>query len=795
MFVLWVVHSGAVAQTPTWTQFPNSPAGTTRNDDIFFSDLTNGWSARGIDGVYRTTNAGQSWIKVVANTNPAAHFRCIGFASATRGWAGNLGPGSYDVNVTDTNILYETFNGGADWSVVPAINDSGMKGFCAMHVLDSQHIFGAGRVRGPAYFTKSEDGGATWWVTNLTAAGVMGGLMDVYFKDATNGFVVGMDTNLFASPPYYGSIARTTNGGLTWQVSVTTTVANSYFWKMSWPSANVGYASLQQNGSYSTVIYYKTTDGGATWSSNGIPLASIGAATFALQGIGFVSTNEGWMGGSSSMSLPYNQNFIHTTNGGLTWVTEGYNNTRGMNRIRFVNSTLGYGSGQQLHVFRVPLAITTQPTNRHLIIGATTTFNVSAQGTPPLSYQWRFNSVNIPGATNGFYTITNVQLPNAGSYDVMVSDYSGAVTSLPAEYGLAYDDDFDSYATPVIVTNPTTTNGYKIFFNAASGALDFKAIFGFDYSTVTFPTNIPPAPGTLGGTTRGLYLAVNKDATAAAAAVNLYSTTSSITGNSALKFDLWLNWANLGSSAEHALFGINHSGEITNRIGLAPSDGLMFALDADGNVAANTTTIRDYAVLRGAGVNAPTLLLTNNTTFGPTPLLGPQFDNLNPGITALFPSKTIPGWGSSPSGSAGLGWVRVEVRQVGSLITWLLNGTAIAQYTNTTAYTNGCVMIGYNDFFSSIGDSNSFAIFDNIRIEPITVGMLGLFAPQVVGNNFSFCFATEPYESYTVQTATNFASPVWTAVTNYIGNGGTICFNIPLLPASPPARYFRVSRP
>ena len=292
-FVLWVVHGVATAQTPVWTQFPNSPSGTVRNDDIFFADLTNGWSARGTDGVYRTTNSGNTWIKVITNANPVAHFRCIGFASAAHGWAGNLGPGSYDSSVTDTNMLYETFDGGVNWSVVSAINASGMAGFCAIHIMDAQHIYGVGRVRGPAYFAKSENGGTNWWVTNLTTAGVMGGLMDVYFKDATNGFIVGMDTNPYttncAVPQYHGAIARTTNGGLNWQVVANTPVNCSYFWKMSWPSANVGYASLQQNSSYSTVIYYKTTDGGATWSSNGIPLTSIGAVSFAFQGIGFES--------------------------------------------------------------------------------------------------------------------------------------------------------------------------------------------------------------------------------------------------------------------------------------------------------------------------------------------------------------------------------------------------------------------------------------------------------------------------------------------------------------------------
>lgn len=791
-----------MAQTPAWTQYPNSPAGTTRNDDIYFTDLTNGWSARGTDGVYRTTNAGQSWTKVIANTNPIAHFRCIGFATATHGWAGNLGPGSYDGSVNDTNMLYETLDGGATWNPVPSINASGMQGFCAIHVRDPQNIYGAGRVRGPAYFAKSENGGTSWWITNLTAAGVMGGLMDVYFKDANNGFIVGMDTNAYntvcTTPSYHGAIARTTNGGLTWSVVANTAVNCSYFWKMSWPSTNVGYATLQQNGSYSTVIYYKTTDGGATWVSNGIPLSALGQASLFLQGVGFVSESEGWMGGTTSTALTYNQSFIHTTNGGLSWTTEGYDNTRGMNRIRFISPTLGYGAGQKLHVFRIPLAITSHPTNRHLVVGSSTTFNVTAQGTPPLSYQWRFNTLNISSATNASHTLTNIQLANAGNYDVVVSDYSGSVTSIPVAYGLDLSDDFDSYATPVIVTNTTITNGYKIVFNAASGPVDFKAIFGFDYSTVTYPTTIPPAPNTLGGTTRGLYLAVNKDTTAAAAAVNFYLISNPTSPNTALKFDLWLNGANLGSSTEHALFGINHSGNYTNRIGLATSDGLMFAMDTDGNAGTGTTTIRDYLVMRGGGAgNIPIVMLTNNTTFGPTPLLGQQFDNLNPGFSTLFPSKTIPGWGTSIIGSAGLGWVQVEVRQTDNLITWLLNNTVVAQYTNTTSYTNGCAMIGYNDFFSTIGDSNSFAIYDNIRIEPLNLTPpLGfappvLLPPQIVGNQFNFSFSTLLNESYTVQSTTNLSSPVWIPYTNVTGNGGIINITVPL----GPSKYFRLSSP
>jgi photosystem II stability/assembly factor-like uncharacterized protein len=874
----------ARAQTPVWTQFPNSPVGggNFRNDDICFVDVTNGWSARGTDGLYRTTNGGQSWFSVTPQvvTNKA-HFRSIGFASPTRGWAGNLGPGSYDGNVTDTNMLYETFNGGNTWNVVPAINNSGMAGFCAMHIPDLQHIYGVGRVRGPAYFVKSVDGGSTWFTTNLTAAGIMGGLMDVYFVNTNLGFAVGMNTNSYYSPPYYGSIARTTNGGLNWQVMVTTPVASSYFWKMSWPTTNIGYVSLQQNASYSSFVFYKTTDGGNSWVSNGIPLSTIGSpSSFELQGIGFVSTNEGWLGGGSQAAP---NNFIRTTNGGLTWTPMGYVNANNLNRFRFVNSTLGYVSGIKLHVYHVPVAAAVSPAATNVATGGNVTLSATTYGTPPLQFQWRLNGTNLAGGSTNGFAITNVSAANGGNYDLVLSDFSGSVTSAvstvtitgaptapiiinqaqslvvnpgsnatftvgangtpPLRYqwffngtalggatnsalvvtnvqaanlgnysvvvtnltggatgslawlSLGFAEDFDSYPVPVTITAPATTNGYRIFFGADSGPTDFKAVFGFDYSTVTFPTNIPSAPRSVGGTTKGLFLTVNKDPTGIAAAVNLYPLAVLASNNFALKFDMWLNWTSPGSATEHALFGVNHSGNITNRVSQPTSDGLFFAIDGDGNVAATTSTLRDFSVFRGAGADAiPFLMTTNNTVFGPTPPLGRNFDHNDPGFVALFPAKAVPGY-TTPAGSAGLGWVSGEVRQENNLITCLLNGVAIAQYTNTYGYTNGTVLIGYNDVFPGLGSTNNFVIFDNLTVAPLVFAPVKIMSPQMVGNTFSFSFASESYASYTLQWTTNLLAGNWTTYTNFLGNGTTSEMFVPLPANLPGAQFFRVSRP
>lgn len=85
-------------------------------------------------------------------------------------------------------------------------------------------------------------------------------------------------------------------------------------------------------------------------------------------------------------------------------------------------------SNAVLTLFQPPL-ISLQPTNQIISLGASVTFNAAATGDAPLSYQWRFNGTNIPGATNLSYRINAVQTNNAGSYDWLVTNLVGSVAS------------------------------------------------------------------------------------------------------------------------------------------------------------------------------------------------------------------------------------------------------------------------------------------------------------------------------------------------------------------------------
>ncbi|HWX18987.1 MAG TPA: immunoglobulin domain-containing protein [Candidatus Binatia bacterium] len=66
--------------------------------------------------------------------------------------------------------------------------------------------------------------------------------------------------------------------------------------------------------------------------------------------------------------------------------------------------------------------------SQSLQVGSTATFGVTAGGTPPLSYQWLHNNVNLPGANNSLLQMSPIGFADAGLYTVVVSNPCGVVT-------------------------------------------------------------------------------------------------------------------------------------------------------------------------------------------------------------------------------------------------------------------------------------------------------------------------------------------------------------------------------
>jgi hypothetical protein len=143
-----------------------------------------------------------------------------------------------------------------------------------------------------------------------------------------------------------------------------------------------------------------------------------------------------------------------TTNFGYYWYFQGTNSVGGTNStsqtthsITVTNVQAGnegpyfvvvsnlYGlatSDVATVLIRRPPTILVQPSNQVAVVGSAVTFSVGVGGTEPLSYRWRFNGTNLAGGTNVSLTLTNVQMTNAGGYQVVVTNLLGSVTSLVA---------------------------------------------------------------------------------------------------------------------------------------------------------------------------------------------------------------------------------------------------------------------------------------------------------------------------------------------------------------------------
>lgn len=123
-----------------------------------------------------------------------------------------------------------------------------------------------------------------------------------------------------------------------------------------------------------------------------------------------------------------------------------------------------------------PVSISTQPVSQTNAAGNSVTFSVGTIGTPPISYQWYFNSVAISGATGSSLTLNNIQAGDAGNYFVLANNGYGTATSSNAVLTV-------TPSAPVITTQPaggTLLLGSTITFSSgASGTspINFQWLF------------------------------------------------------------------------------------------------------------------------------------------------------------------------------------------------------------------------------------------------------------------------------------------------------------------------------
>ena len=134
-----------------------------------------------------------------------------------------------------------------------------------------------------------------------------------------------------------------------------------------------------------------------------------------------------------------------------------------------------------------PPSITVQPLSQTNNVGANISFTVTASGTAPLAYQWRFFATNLLGSTATSHSITNIQLTNAGNYTVVVTNAFGSITSAVATLTV------NAFSAPTIATNPqsqTVTVGANATFTVvANGSAPLSYQWRFGNAAISAATN------------------------------------------------------------------------------------------------------------------------------------------------------------------------------------------------------------------------------------------------------------------------------------------------------------------
>ncbi len=191
--------------------------------------------------------------------------------------------------------------------------------------------------------------------------------------------------------------------------------------------------------------------------------------------------------------------------------------------------TAACGSATSLSAYvsiNTATAITTQPVGATVCAEGTYSMSVIATGAN-LTYQWRKGTTPISGATNRVYTISPIQLTDAGSYNVVVTGTCGAVTSGNAILNIGGNTWTGSYSTawgdvrnwcsgtiPTATSDisiPVTANNPLISSNALCRNIDIATGATVTMSNSTLTVNgVVTGTGQFGGVSvAGLTLAAN----------------------------------------------------------------------------------------------------------------------------------------------------------------------------------------------------------------------------------------------------------------------------------------------
>jgi len=238
-----------------------------------------------------------------------------------------------------------------------------------------------------------------------------------------------------------------------------------------------------------------------------------------------------------------------------------------------VSNAWGSVTAAAFRLALMPVWIRTHPQSLLALDGGAATLTVEVQGNEPLSYQWRFNGVNLAGATNAALVLTKLQPGQGGSYSVLVSNPYGSAISqdawLDVEILAAWGSNSDGQMNiPAGLTNVVAIAGGS-YHSLALRADGTVVAWGSNSSGQTnIPAGLTSVVAIAGG--GGHSLALRADGTIAAWGWNNYGQTSIPAGLSNVVAIAGGGYHSLALRADGtvAAWGGNYSGQTSIPAGL-----------------------------------------------------------------------------------------------------------------------------------------------------------------------------------------------------------------------------------
>jgi photosystem II stability/assembly factor-like uncharacterized protein len=261
-------------------------------------------------GIFKTTDACQSWVFTISDS---ISIESIFFTDVLNGYfvGGDLGNG----------YIRKTTNGGITWFTQLTIPGSGINVPKNVKFFDINTGYA---LKGNLY--KTINSGNNWLQVPVPSQ-FNNNINSFEFLNSNTGFIV---NNPYVYPAYC-YIAKTTNGGVSWDTSKV--YSNSTLKIVSFSDINSGFLLGKYGG------IFKTTNSGLNWTDLYSGFINI------IFGIQFINYNTGFVCGLNI--------FAKTNNGGENWIKYQVTATPTIfGGLYFVNDQTGFIAGEGRKVFK-----------------------------------------------------------------------------------------------------------------------------------------------------------------------------------------------------------------------------------------------------------------------------------------------------------------------------------------------------------------------------------------------------------------------------------------------------------